>query len=69
MSGLRALACPILDYVGVHDDWADLVRAQCAALRCRLEIVPGGHVEAFREIRNVLPLVLSHLEAAAAGSA
>ena len=65
LAGLRALAGPILTYIGADDYMADLAREQCAALPCRLEIVPGGHVEAFREIDNVLPFALSHLDAAA----
>jgi pimeloyl-ACP methyl ester carboxylesterase len=36
---------------------------------CRLEVVPGDHALAFRQSENVLPLVLSHLEAAASSPA
>ena len=63
ISDLRAAPHPTLAYIGADDEWLDLTRQQSAALPCRLEIVPGDHAMAFRQSENVLPRVLSHLEA------
>jgi pimeloyl-ACP methyl ester carboxylesterase len=64
ISDLQAAPHPTLAYVGADEGgWHDLVRQQAEALPCRLEIVPGDHAMAFRQSENVLPRVLSHLEA------
>jgi pimeloyl-ACP methyl ester carboxylesterase len=65
---LQAAPHPTLAYAGA-DDLPDLVRRQCEALPCQFEIVPGGHAEAFRQSDNILPLVISHIEASAAAPA
>jgi pimeloyl-ACP methyl ester carboxylesterase len=62
-SDLQAAPHPTLAYVGADDGWRDLVRQQAEALPCRLELVPGDHAMAFRQSGNVLPRVLSHLNA------
>jgi pimeloyl-ACP methyl ester carboxylesterase len=64
ISDLQAAPHPTLVYVGAEDSLADLARQQAEALPGRLELVPGGHVEAFRGTAHVLPLALSHIDAA-----
>jgi pimeloyl-ACP methyl ester carboxylesterase len=65
IAGLQSAAHPTLAYIGADDDLADLTRQQCVAVPCRLEIVPGNHVQAFRQAGNILPLAISHIDASA----
>jgi pimeloyl-ACP methyl ester carboxylesterase len=62
---LQSAAHPTLAYIGADDERADLTRQQCEAVPCRLEIVPGDHVQAFRQAGNILPLAISHMDASA----
>lgn len=59
---LRAAPHPTLAYIGADDPRIGQAQKQCAALPCPLEIVPGGHIEAFVLAENVLPAALGHLE-------
>jgi pimeloyl-ACP methyl ester carboxylesterase len=52
-----------LAYVGGDDPYVDLARLQAQALPCRFEVVPGDHVGAFALSHNVMPLVITHIEA------
>jgi pimeloyl-ACP methyl ester carboxylesterase len=65
IAGLQSAAHPTLAYIGADDERADLARQQCDAMPCRLEIVPGDHVQAFRQAQNILPLAISHMDASA----
>jgi pimeloyl-ACP methyl ester carboxylesterase len=77
VSDLLAASHKTLAYVGADEWWltvtddplAGVYRANCAALGCPVEIVPGDHALAFRQSQNILPQALAHLEAAAPASA
>jgi pimeloyl-ACP methyl ester carboxylesterase len=66
ITDLQAAPHPTLAYIGADDELADLTRQQCDALPCRLEVVPGEHVQAFRQAENVLPFAIGHRNASAA---
>jgi pimeloyl-ACP methyl ester carboxylesterase len=68
LADLRSAPHPTLAYVGADDSRVELVRQQCDALPCRLEIVPGEHALAFRQAENILPLAMKHLEASRTGN-
>jgi pimeloyl-ACP methyl ester carboxylesterase len=46
ITDLQAAPHPTLAYIGASEGWLDLARQQCAALPCRLEVVPGDHAMA-----------------------
>jgi pimeloyl-ACP methyl ester carboxylesterase len=50
------------------DPWASVYRRNCEALSAQIEIVPGGHAEAFRQSQHILPQALAHLDAATPAS-
>jgi pimeloyl-ACP methyl ester carboxylesterase len=68
---LQAAGHKTLAYMGgdevwvTEEPWASLYRRNCEALAAQIEIVPGGHAEAFRQSQNILPQALAHLKAAA----
>jgi pimeloyl-ACP methyl ester carboxylesterase len=70
ISDLQAAAHKTLVYAGADEDWittdrsASIFRRNCEALSAQIEIVPGGHAEAFRQSQHILPQALAHLEAA-----
>jgi pimeloyl-ACP methyl ester carboxylesterase len=65
IADLQSSAHPTMAYIGAEDPLLELTRRQCAALPCRLEIVPGDHMAGFAQADNVLPLAISHIEASA----
>ncbi len=65
IANLQSVALPTLVYIGTDDERTDLTRQQCDAVPYRLEIVPGDHVQAFRQAENILPLAISHMDASA----
>jgi pimeloyl-ACP methyl ester carboxylesterase len=62
VADLQSVVLPTLVYIGADDEGAELTRQQCDALGYRLEMVPGGHVLAFRQAASILPLAISHLD-------
>ena len=61
IADLQSSPHPTLAYIAAEDSRLDVTRHQCAALPCRLEIVPGDHIAGFSQSEQVLPLVVDHL--------
>ena len=65
IADLQSSPHPTLAYIGAEDPLLEVTGRQCAALPCRLEVVPGDHMAGFAQAENVLPLAVSHIEASA----
>jgi len=65
IADLQSSPHPTLAYIGAEDPLLEVTGRQCAALPCRLEVVPGDHMAGFAQAGNILPLAVSHIEASA----
>jgi len=53
IADLQSSPHPTLGYIGAEDPLLEVTRLQCAALPCRLEVVPGDHMAGFAQAGNV----------------